>query len=589
MPLLPVGAVFLLVSLGAAGILAWSHFSGLSAPGCGVGSACDKAARSLWSLSGVAYFAALLAGWLVGRGRVDANFKWIVRGGVLISLFLVGSMLATSLWCQYCLAVHAGNLAFWLVVEKSPTIAATNRRLVAITVSAFALGAAALGLAETLTRQSVSEQRAVELAQTTQQIIEKTSAAAANNAVAGDAPAAYSPEGGFTGRYLLGPPNAPIRLVIISDYQCKDCFDIEQQMHALLARRDDISLSAKHYPFCTDCNKYLGQANMHKNACWAARAAEAAGILAGNEGFWKMHRWLFYRGGSFTDAELTAALPALGFDPATFLPTMQSQRTLDLVQADIEEATALGLHFTPMIFINGVELRGFINNPTALSRAVDALAATNPQPGSPDQDQPALAVEKTIGDWRFQPVLSMPDHPPTWPLGPDDAKVKVVVWTDVQFAMSAELDQVIRQQMASHGDIQYTFRTYPMDNACNPYTKVARVSPACWAAAAGEAAGLLGGGEAYWKMHDWLLSHQKELNDAALRAAAPELGLDADALIEMMNSDQVKGILMQQCESASSRIRKGIPTVYVNGKWVARWKIEGKVVLPDILDQARRH
>ncbi|MCI0363731.1 MAG: DsbA family protein, partial [Phycisphaerales bacterium] len=91
------------------------------------------------------------------------------------------------------------------------------------------------------------------------------------------------------------------------------------------------------------------------------------------------------------------------------------------------------------------------------------------------------------------------------------------------------------------------------------------------------------------KMHDWLLSHQKELNDAALRAAAPELGLDADALIEMMNSDQVKGILMQQCESASSRIRKGIPTVYVNGKWVARWKIEGKVVLPDILDQARRH
>ena len=119
------------------------------------------------------------------------------------------------------------------------------------------------------------------------------------------------PSSGFVDDDYQGPFEASIRIVFFSDYQCPDCRRVEAEIRALVSERDDISLSAKHFPLCTDCNRHITK-SPHPNACWAARAAEAAGILRGNEGFWQMHYWLFDRSGSFTGAELQAGLSEIG-------------------------------------------------------------------------------------------------------------------------------------------------------------------------------------------------------------------------------------------------------------------------------------
>ncbi len=138
----------------------------------------------------------------------------------------------------------------------------------------------------------------------------------------------------------MGPEVAPIRIVMFTGYQCPDCRKMEPQVAELLKSRKDISVSIKHFPFCPDCNRHT-PTNMQANGCWAARAAEAAGILKGTDGFKKMHEWLFSRAGSFTNVELSAKLAELGWDANEFTMTMQGPTTLRNVQTDIEEATKM--------------------------------------------------------------------------------------------------------------------------------------------------------------------------------------------------------------------------------------------------------
>ena len=129
---------------------------------------------------------------------------------------------------------------------------------------------------------------------------------------------------------------------------------VQQQKERLIYKqRSDLSIVVKHFPLNYDCNDEIGSMKLHPNACWAARAAEAAYILGGESGWERVHTWLFENKGSFTDATLPDDLSALGFNPREFIQTMTGEATLINVKSDAVDAKALGIWFTPMIFING--------------------------------------------------------------------------------------------------------------------------------------------------------------------------------------------------------------------------------------------
>jgi protein-disulfide isomerase len=385
-----------------------------------------------------------------------------------------------------------------------------------------------------------------------------TPAPAARVEPAPTAPSA-SGEPMFTGRYRVGPAEAPIRIVMFTDYQCEDCYKIEQQLVQLYNARKDMSISIKHYPFCTDCNPEV-KSTLHANACWAARAAEAAGVLWGPEGFWKMHAWLFDRKGGFeTTEELESGIREMGYDPKGFIQVMTSPETEKAIKADAAEAKQLGLFFTPMIFINGVELRGW-NTPNALIRAVDALAAVNPPARSAAHDRPSRAFEKYIADWREAPLVNLPADKKPWALGPDDAKVKVVVWGDYQEPYCTQADAIIRAFAARRDDVQYTYRHYPFNSDCNSQVSNRRFPNACRAALAAEAAGRLGGNDGYWKMHAWLMENREKFDDATLRPAATEMGFDADALFAAMEQPELQASILDDIQAAKQlpQLRYGV-------------------------------
>src|SRR5438477_507766 len=76
------------------------------------------------------------------------------------------------------------------------------------------------------------------------------------------------------------------------------------------------------------------------------------------------------------------ALRELSFEPATFEAAMQAEESLRAVREDVEEGSRLGLTQTPMIFVDGVELRGW-SAPDALAQAVRA-AVEHPAPDRAD-------------------------------------------------------------------------------------------------------------------------------------------------------------------------------------------------------------
>jgi protein-disulfide isomerase/uncharacterized membrane protein len=642
--LLVAGAVFVGVSALMSLLLVLEHLGGMSLPGCGEGSPCAQAANSVWgkiklgglewpvSYLGLAYFLAALVTWIVTRGVVPLAFRYLVRLGAVVSLLFCAVIVAKWMFCPYCILAHLGNFAFWIVVELV-TARQTPPRRAAITMgSAFAVVTLALGLWDAQHRASVVAKAEEERSLATQQIIDQSKPSSPAPITPPTAPVAATPppttapaeaqppiasaatptppakaeptpttppvttEPMFTGRYRVGPAEAAIRIVMFTDYQCEDCYKLEQQLLQLYNARKDMSISIKHFPFNSDCNPGLGT-KMHGNACWAARAAETAGKLWGTDGFWKMHVWLFNQRGTFeTTQQLEAGIREVGYDPTGFVQAMSSDEPLELIKADVAEAKRLGLYFTPMIFINGVELKGWVA-PNALIRTVEQVAATNPPARSAAFDHPAVAFEKYVDDWRVQPLLTLPPDKQAWTLGPDNAKVKVVFWGDYQEVGCTQADAIIRAFAKDRNDVQYTYRHYPFNSDCNPQLKERRFPNACRAAKAAEAAGRLGGNDGYWKMHAWLMENRESFNDTTLRAAAIQMGLNADSLFASLDQPEAQASILDDIQAGKQlpQLRHGmpaglygIPTIFVNGRYVPRWQLEDKPVLKEILQEAAK-
>lgn len=575
-----LGLFCLLVSVVATAVLAGKHVNLLKAPGCGEGSGCDQAAASIWgsvpvigwpvSFVGLAYFVGLGVAWTAAAraGGIPAVLRNLVRLGAAFSVLFLVAMVFGGYTCLYCIAAHVGNFGFLFVVEAAPRGSARAGRALGWGLAGFV----AVTGAEMAVRGVSARKAEQRLAGSIEQITEAGQ----------DDTEIVSEGGGFTGRYLWGPDNAPIRLVIISDFQCPDCRRIEKEVEEVLAARNDVSLSTKHHPFDEKCNPNV-RSTQHPNACWAARAAEAAGMLRGDEGYFQMHRWLFDRSGSFTDQEIHDAVVEFGYEPHEFFTIMQGPETLSLVQEDVEEARALGIHYTPMIFINGVELKGW-NAPNAVTRAVEAVAATNPPPGSPAQDKPPTAAEKFIADWRDQPVVRMPPDARSWSLGPEDARVEIVLWGDYQEPHSFAADKRLRKLAASRPGTRYTFRHYPINPQCNPVTPADMHPLACLMAQAAEAAGSIGGSEAYWAMHEWLFKNHASITQPALVAAAEEMGLDPQVLFAHMRSSDVAEAIAEDARAASRLGIRGVPFIWINNRRVPRWQMAN--TLEVILDEA---
>lgn len=553
-----LGAMALVVGLLASAVLSVDALGLIPAlPGCGAQSACDRLTGGVWgriplldvpvSFVGFAYFLAMLVLWF--RERSTRALRVVMRLAAVYSLFSIGLMAVLGLWCPWCLAAQGANLVYWFCtgVRSRGSVRPRTGRVVGV----LAMSVVVLVLLMVV-RQLGRAERAIEAERALAESLQRIAEAEADRERLAL----------LEGRHVIGAAEPAVELVMFTDYQCPDCRRIERQVAAILESQPDVAVVIKHFPFNAACNEHAGGRSPHPNACWAARAAETAALLGGDEGFARMHEWLFREKGSFTDASFPEALRSLGFDPAEFIGIMTSPETLELVRGDTDDAKALGVFFTPMIFVNGQEYTWYYGDEGSLEAAIAA-----------GRERPVVAppgiLGKLVADWSGRAVQPSRSDGQRAARG---AGVEVTVYGDYRGGPSRTLDAAIRGLLDSGTALSYRFRHFPVDPDCNPAASgfSARNEGACLDARLVEAVERLHGAEARWRLHEQLMDSGPGADRSELLTG---LGLDAAAVLAFAaDDDAIQALIRADVEEKVRIWRMHTPVLVVDGRFVPRWQ-----------------
>jgi protein-disulfide isomerase len=142
------------------------------------------------------------------------------------------------------------------------------------------------------------------------------------------------------GAPLLGPPDAPVKLIEFSDFQCPFCVLATPQVHRILkAYPSQVSLVFKQYPL-----------DSHSQAALAASAA----LAAHKQGkFWEMHDGLFSLNGRLSRDAIFGVAAKIGLDMKKFEADLSSPEIQKTVVQDIQDGDSAGVSGTPTLFVNG--------------------------------------------------------------------------------------------------------------------------------------------------------------------------------------------------------------------------------------------
>ncbi|NNU27692.1 DsbA family protein [Isoptericola sediminis] len=166
-----------------------------------------------------------------------------------------------------------------------------------------------------------------------------------------------------------GPVDAPVVLVVFSDYQCPFCAQWSHEtLPEMMQHAEDGDLRIEY----RDVNVF-GEASER-----AARAAYAAGL---QDEFWAYHDALYPEGEKRSEAELseqalTDLAAELGLDVERFTADMASSETAEAVAANEKLGLDLGAYSTPAFLLGGEPIVGA--QPTQVFRdAYDAALAAS--------------------------------------------------------------------------------------------------------------------------------------------------------------------------------------------------------------------
>lgn len=147
-----------------------------------------------------------------------------------------------------------------------------------------------------------------------------------------------------SGAPVRGPANAPVQIIVFSDFQCPYCDRLEPLLSQVLAKYPrQVKLVFKQFPL-----------NMHP----FSRKAAAASLAAGEQGkFWEMHDRLFENARRLSDSLIDQMAKDLGLDMAKFKESLSDPSMQSRINEDIQDGYKAGVRGTPTVFIDGKLLR----------------------------------------------------------------------------------------------------------------------------------------------------------------------------------------------------------------------------------------
>jgi protein-disulfide isomerase len=349
-----------------------------------------------------------------------------------------------------------------------------------------------------------------------------------------------------------GPAAAPVTIVVWSDYACGYCNKVQATLDQL-DRLFPGQLRYVHRELPLDDDNTI--------------AAEAGLAAAAQHRFRPMHDRLFGVFGRVDRTSVELLASQLGLDMVRFRGELDAGTYRAAIAADVEDARALGITGTPTFFINGRAVHGnqslktFVDVvDTELARATK-LAATHP----PDLYAALVADGHATADGApeaqgapyeldvrgvFRVGLGLPGHQ----LGPDNAPVTIVEWSDFQCPFCARQAPVMAHVHQKYGDsVRIIYRHLPMQ--FHRYAELA--------AEASEEAAEQG---KFWAFHDQVFAHPGKLTRSDLESYATAAGMDLGRLRTALDDRRFRDVVAAEGAAAEALGIDGTPTTFINGR-----------------------
>jgi protein-disulfide isomerase len=368
---------------------------------------------------------------------------------------------------------------------------------------------------------------------------------------------------------MWGKRDAPVTIVVYSDFQCPYCSRVEPTLDQVRTTYgpDKVRMVWKNNPL-----------PFHQNAKPAAEAAQGVFAMAGNDGFWKFHDTAFKNQGALSEDSYTKWAADAGVkDAAGYKAGLDSHKWADKVDKDLNDGKAAGVQGTPSFFVNGVFINGaqpFDNFKKTIDQELDKAKAKIASGTAKSR----VYVEMTKDNKKNAPAAAKPEDEDakedttsvfkvpvgTSPiLGSPNALVTIVEFSDFQCPFCSRVEPTLKGLRDKYGDkIRLVWKNEPL-----PFHPAA--GPAAEAAMEVRAEK---GDKGFWDAHDKFYANQKDLvsgqtpNVDGIVKMASETGASADKVKKAINDQTHKKDIDADQDLSEDFQASGTPHFFVNGR-----------------------
>lgn len=144
-----------------------------------------------------------------------------------------------------------------------------------------------------------------------------------------------------------GDANAPVTIVMFSDFQCSACSAVHPILKKAIAEyKDRVRFVVRDFPL----------ESIHENAFKAAQAANAANAQGK---FFEYTELLYNNQNSLDTASLKEFASRVGLDRKKFDAELDSGKYAEEIRQDMADGESYGITSTPTVFVNGLKVRQF--------------------------------------------------------------------------------------------------------------------------------------------------------------------------------------------------------------------------------------
>jgi len=144
--------------------------------------------------------------------------------------------------------------------------------------------------------------------------------------------------------HILGNPNAPVRIIEYSDFECPFCKRFYPTMKQIMdeyGKSGEVALVYRHFPL----------ESIHPQARPLGIASECAYEQGGDTAFWKAHDMIMGQSAAFNLKDLSTIANAAGVDAAKLQACVDSAKYDERITRDFTSGVNAGVSGTPFSFV----------------------------------------------------------------------------------------------------------------------------------------------------------------------------------------------------------------------------------------------